>query len=178
MEFQKRGSLHYHFILYAPHDLSSEEFHEIIDAWLRITGEADDIYAFLHGCQLSRVNDIRAVKNYESKYMGKHGRQNAKAYEKVAPAWFTNSGRWWGVVGGALQAAFESFRVHTIEEWYTLKRLLRSYVRSVTRGRYTPRTVAGWHGLTVLGHGGDLEAFRELVRWFTMQRQSVTGGVA
>jgi len=207
MEFQRRGSLHFHFVLKlepmqaiadssldnpivsqanddsdkliklengSATELRADQWHDIIDAWLRITGESDDMWAVLHGVQLSRVENIRAVKVYESKYMGKAGRTNAKAYEKVAPAWFTNCGRWWGVQGAALQPAYESFRVHTEGEWFTLKRLLRSYAHSVTHGRYIPHTLAGDNGQTVLGHGGDLEAFHELIKWLTMQRPTVS----
>lgn len=207
MEFQKRGSLHFHFVLKlepmqaiaetsldnqivrqsnsesdkliklengSATVLRGDQWHEIVDAWLRITGESEDGYAVLHGVQLSRVQNIRAVKVYESKYMGKAGRNNAKAYEKVAPAWFTNCGRWWGVQGAALTPAYESFQVETSSEWFTVKRLLRSYAHSVTHGRYTPHTLGGENGQTVLGHGGDLEAFHELVRWLTMQRLTVS----
>lgn len=170
MEFQKRGALHYHFILRTPRVLDGETWHEIVGAWLRITGESDDIYAILHGCQLSQVQDIRRVKVYECKYMGKSGRSNAKAYEKVCPEWFNDSGRWWGIVGASLSPCYETFQLHTPDEWYTVKRLLRSYVRSITHGKYAPRTLAGENGQTILAHGGDLEAYRDFVRYISSQR--------
>jgi len=175
MEFQKRGALHYHFILRTPRVLDSDTWHAIVDAWLRITGESEDVYAALHGCQLSQVRDIRRTKMYECKYMGKHGRDNAKAYEKVCPEWFNDSGRWWGIVGGNLAPSFETFQLRTADEWYTVKRLLRGYVRSITQGKYTPHTYGADNGQTVLGHGGDLSAYRAIVRWLTMQRPIVSG---
>ena len=173
MEFQKRGALHYHFILKTPSALSAEQWHEIIDAWLRIVGETNDVYAALHGCELSMVQDIRRVKVYECKYMGKSGRNNAKAYEKVCPEWFNDSGRWWGIVGGGLLPSYEAFVLQTLSEWHNVKRLLRSYVKSITHGRYTPRTLAGDNGQTILAHGGDLVAYRDIVRWLLMGRPTV-----
>lgn len=174
MEFQRRGSLHFHYVLLTSESMTGEQFWAIRGAWLRITGESEDIWALQYGVTVSMVRDIRAVKCYESKYMGKFGRDNAKAYEKVAPAWFTNCGRWWGVVGTSLDPCYETFQVQTSEEWFTVKRLLRSYAHSVTSGRYTPHTMSGDNGQTVLGHGGDLEAFHELIRWLTMQRLTVS----
>lgn len=172
MEFQKRGALHYHFILRTPRVLDVDMYHAVTDAWLRITGELEDVYAVLHGCQLSMVQDIRRTKMYECKYMGKEGRNNAKAYEKVCPQWFDDSGRWWGVVGGALTPVYVTFRV-TWREFLTVKRVLRSYVRSITHGKYRARTLAAGNGQTILGHGGDMVAYREIVRWLSAQRESV-----
>jgi hypothetical protein len=107
--------------------------------------------------------------------MGKTGRDNAKAYEKVCPEWFTDSGRWWGIVGSRLGPEYAVFQLHTLSEWYNVKRLLRSYARSVTCGRYCPRSRAGEHGQTILAHGGDLVAYGQLIRWVTQQRLIVPG---
>ena len=176
-EFQKRGSLHYHFIIYLPYGLPAGVFiyRTVQEAWLRITGQEQDIWAFKYSVQCSLAEDIRKVKCYELKYMGKAGRNNAKAYEKVQPAWFKHGGRWWGIVGTALQRAYETIGV-TAAEFVQVKRLLRSYVAHITAGRVRLKAYRRDYSMTVLAHGGDLAAFREIVRWLVGQRLIVSAG--
>lgn len=173
-EFQRRRSLHYHFIIYLPWGLPAGVFmYELVrEAWLRITEQDQDIWAFRYAIECSLVEDIRKVKCYELKYMGKAGRNNAKAYEKVQPAWFKNGGRWWGIVGTALQRAYEAFTV-TAAEFVQVKRLLRSYVAHITSGRVRLKAYRRNYSMTVLAHGGDMVAYRDIVRWLSGQRPIV-----
>lgn len=173
-EFQKRGAVHYHFIIYAPFGvpLHTSMYEIVREAWLRITGQDDDMWAFLHSVECSKVENIRKVKAYVLKYMGKSARDGAKAYEKVQPAWFRNGGRWWGIVGTALSRCYETFRL-TWAEFIDCKRVFRSYVRSITHGKCLIRPVSAGYGLTVMAHGGDMVAYRDIVRWLSAQRESV-----
>lgn len=177
-EFQKRGSVHYHFIIYVAGGVQiggdRRSLYEIVrDAWLKITGEEDDVWAWLHAVECSQVQDVRRVKWYEVKYMGKEGRHNAKAYEKRQPAWFRNGGRWWGIVGTGLARAYEALRL-TFKEFIDIKRLGRSYVQHITHGKVKLKSWCGTYGMTILARGADMAVYRDFVRWVASQR---AGGI-
>jgi len=169
-EFQARGSIHFHLVIHTPLGAPYDFAGLVRDAWLAIIGEDEDMAAYLHGVECSRAVSMQRVKGYLSKYMGKSERFAAKAYQKRQPAWFKNGGRWWGIVGGTLARRYESFRLRTFAEFHTVKRLLRSYVRSITLGKYTPRSYGEMYGMTVLGHGRDYAALRDFIRWLTRDR--------
>jgi hypothetical protein len=175
-EFQARGSIHYHMVLHTPFGAPVDFGAQVRDAWLCVVHEKGDMAAFLHGVECSPVADVQKVKAYVSKYMGKSERNAAKAYQKRQPAWFKHGGRWWGVVGRSLCRRYEALRLRTLAEFVTVKRLLRSYVRSITHGYYTPKSYAVVNGMTVLGHGRDYAALRDFMRWLLMERLSVSAG--
>ena len=172
-EFQARGSIHYHMVLHTPYGAPPGFYDIVRDAWLSVIHEDDDMAAWLHGVECSQVADVHKVKAYVSKYMGKSERYAAKAYQKRQPAWFKNGGRWWGVVGRSLARCYEVMLLHTLKEFVSVKRLLRSYIRSVTHGHYTPKSYGAMNGMTVLGHGNDYGALRDLMRWVFLQRPIV-----
>lgn len=172
-EFQKRGSWHLHFVLYVPlYQVAVEHrgvYDVVRDSWLGVIGEQDDMNAYLHGVECSRVQNIRAVKNYECKYMGKRARGGAKAYEKVQPAWFKGGGRWWGVVGRRLLApSYRAVMLHTWGQYVEARRLLRGYIRSVTHGHYVPK-VFGAHSMSIVGYGRDYGLLTDVIRWVVGQ---------
>jgi hypothetical protein len=173
-EFQRRGCVHFHFILYLPYGAPYRSgMHETVrEAWLGVTGQDDDLWAFQFAVECSQVQDIRRVKSYQVKYMGKVGRDNAKAYEKVQPAWFKGGGRWWGVVGQSLRRAYVTFRLAGAE-LAKVKRVMRCYIRAITHGRYTPKSYGRDYSMTVLTRGGDLQVFNDIVRWVTMERLAI-----
>jgi hypothetical protein len=168
-EFQKRGAVHLHLVLRILGDTVGM-FDKVREAWLSATGQGEDMYAWCHAVQCSKVENMHNVKAYEMKYMG--DKKGPKAYEKVCPEWFQGNGRWWGVVGAAvLEPAYSSFQLQTVDEVVQVKRLLRSYVHSLTRGKYTPKSYNALAGMTVLAHGGDMAAWLVVKRWVTMLRQ-------
>lgn len=170
-EFQKRGSWHMHFVLYFPYGHPPGVFNIIRDAWLSVIHADDNINAFLHGVECSVVQDIQAVKQYESKYMNKKSRDCAKAYEKQQPEWFKGGGRWWGIVGGAaLGRSYKQIVLQTREEFVAVKRVLREYVRHITHGRYVPKSWSWSDGMTILAHGHDQVVCGDIIRWVTMSR--------
>lgn len=172
-EFQARGSIHYHLVIHTPYGAPYDFASQVREAWLCVVHEDEDLAAFLHGVECSRAESMQRVKGYLSKYMGKSERFEAKAYQKRQPSWFKHGGRWWGIVGRTLSRSYETLRLLTVGEFVAVKRLFRSYVRSITQGRYTPRSYAAMYGMTVLGHGSDYAALRDFMRWVTMQRQGV-----
>ena len=172
-EFQARGSIHYHLVVHTPYALAASVAAAVRDAWLAVIGESEDQAALAHGVMCSQVADVHKVKAYLSKYMGKGERGSAAAYQKQQPAWFKNGGRWWGIVGRSLSRRFEAVTLHTLAEFVSVKRLLRSYIRSITHGYYTPKSYAARYGMTVLGHGRDYAALRDLMRWLSIERQNV-----
>lgn len=177
-EFQKRGAWHLHFVLHIPQGWSiaiegRSVYMVVRDAWLSVIGESDDLQAYLHGVECSTVENMHKVKAYVLKYMNKSARSGPKAYEKHQPKWFLGGGRWWGKVGRAVLApAYESLLLHTYAEFWSVRRLIRSYIAHITHGRYVP-PVWGNHSMTVLAHGGDRCFLGELIRWLTLQRAPV-----
>lgn len=172
-EFQKRGSWHMHFILYFPYGHPPGVYCIVRDAWLAVIHADENIYAYLHGVECSVVQDIQAVKLYESKYMNKKSRDAAKAYEKQQPEWFKGGGRWWGVVGvAALGRSYKRIVLHTRKECVAVKRILREYVRHITQGRYVPKSWSWSDGMTILAHGHDQVVCNDVIRWVTMSRAS------
>lgn len=170
-EFQKRGSWHMHFILYFPYGHPPGVYCIVRDAWLAVIHADENIYAYLHGVECSVVQDIQAVKLYESKYMNKKSRDAAKAYEKQQPEWFKGGGRWWGVVGvAALGRSYKRIVLHTRKECVAVKRILREYVRHITQGRYVPKSWSWSDGMTILAHGHDQVVCNDVIRWVTMSR--------
>jgi hypothetical protein len=169
-EFQRRGSWHLHFLLYLPFGCVGASAYEVMrDNWLAVIGEEEDMAAWLHGVECSKVKSLAAVKAYESKYMNKKSRSGAKAYEKVQPKWFTGGGRWWGIVGKVvLPRLYESIMLTTRYQFVTVKRLLRSYVRHLTHGRYTPRVYSWEHGMTILAHGADNAFTHAVIGWLQL----------
>jgi len=172
-EFQARGSIHYHMVLHTPYALSDAVAAAVRDSWLAVIGEIDDGAAQAHGVMCSQVNNIQKIKGYLSKYMGKGERGSAAAYQKKQPGWFKHGGRWWGIVGRSLGRRYEAVTLHTLAEFVSVKRLLRSYIRSITHGYYTPKSYGAMDGMTVLGHGRDYAALRDLMRWLSSQRLTV-----
>lgn len=167
-EFQKRGSWHLHFLMYLPWGCTGSLYEIVRSSWLAVIGETEDLQAFLHGVECSRVQDVRRVKAYELKYMNKRARSGPKAYEKEQPNWFKDGGRWWGKVGREVLApAYESLVLHTYSEFVSARRVIRAYVHHITHGRYMPK-VWGDHSMTVLAHGGDNCFLRDLIRWLTL----------
>jgi len=175
-EFQKRGAWHLHFLMYLPYGVPGVDcpgtLYDIIrTAWLAVIHQEDNMSAWLHGVECSRVQNIRAVKFYECKYMNKKARAGAKAYEKVQPEWFKGGGRWWGVVGRKVfPVEYRSILLHTFAEFVQVRRLLRSYMRHVTHGHYVPK-VWGNHSMTVCAHGGDQCFLGDMIRWLSRTDQ-------
>lgn len=169
-EFQKRGSWHLHGVLHTPWGAPAGFYDIVRDAWLGVIREDNDLAAYLHGVECSKAVSMEKVKGYLSKYMGKSCREGAKAYQKKQPGWFKHGGRWWGIVGHTLARSYKAIRLQTVAEFVTVKRLLRSYVRSITQGRYTPRVYQMLNGMTVLGHGRDRAAWEQMARWVVGQR--------
>jgi hypothetical protein len=172
-EFQERGSWHLHGVMHTPYGALPGFAEMVRDAWLAVIGESQDKAARLHGVQCSQAVNMQKVKGYLSKYMGKSCREGAKAYQKRQPRWFKNGGRWWGIVGHTLSRAYKVILIHTLGEFVQVKRLLRSYVRSVTHGRYTPKPYRAMNGQTVLGHGADCSAWESIARWIRSERVAI-----
>jgi len=155
-EFQKRGSWHLHGVLHVPGanvPVGLEVDFIALKAWLEVVHETDMEAAWRYGVQCSVVERIQNVKRYLGKYMRKKGRSAAKAYEKVQPLWFKDGGRWWGVVGVTLTRSYETLRVRTVAEFIAIKRVLRSYVNSITHGHYRPKSYGAMYGSMILAHG-------------------------
>lgn len=174
-EFQRRGSVHFHGVLHVPFGAPPglEVDYIVRKAWLEVIQQEHNLAAWLHGVECSRAVSMQAIKRYESKHMGKHGRECAKAYQKVQPSWFKGGGRWWGIIGQTLIRSYETFRLRTVAEFIAVKRLLRSYVNSITHGHYAPKSYGAMYGSTIIAHGPDYEFLREAIRWVTMQRPTV-----
>lgn len=172
-EFQERGSWHLHAVLHTPLGAPYAFNLLVRDMWLSIIHEDNDLAAFLHGVECSRAVSMQKVKGYLSKYMGKSGQEGVKSYQKRQPAWFKGGGRWWGVLGHTLARHYESFRLQTVSEFHTVKRLFRGYVRSITGGKYTPKSYGAMYGMTILGHGADYAALRGFIRWLSGERLRV-----
>lgn len=128
MEFQKRGTIHYHLILN-----TKQPFKGIIEwiskAWAEITG---DPQLAITGTSVQRIET--STLEYCTLYIIGHMQAFAKEYQNIAPEDITWVGRWWGIWNRPKQAKIEI--AVTWEQFQFIKRQLRKIRRYIsTRAR-------------------------------------------
>jgi hypothetical protein len=158
LEFQRRGVVHLHLMLWAP--ITGRL--ELADlrrwtwaSWEGVTGERFRV----------DVDYLRADASSAGAYFAGYSVRGSKEYQHVVPEGWESVGRWWGRWG--VQPSWDVIELRDAAEFFQVRRLMTRYQRSRTReaaqarGR-APRRVrglSGFRGCWVAGRSpGSLEA--------------------